>query len=84
MRTKVQMHNLNKKDNNWENLKNRLRNSLLESIERKKKVTVESEIIKSRISALINENLDYSKKENQLVLMEEVSDEIVELKSNGL
>ena len=66
-----------------ESLKNRLRNSLLESIERKKKVTVESEIIKSRISALINENLDYSKKENQLVLMEEVSDEIVELKSNG-
>ena len=65
-----------------EPLKNRLRNALLESIENKKKSLIESEIIQSRISVLINENVDYTKKRNQIRLMEEVSEEISELKSN--
>ena len=65
-----------------EPLKDRLRNALLESIENKKKSLIESEIIQSRISVLINENVDYTKKKNQIRLMEEVSEEISELKSN--
>ena len=63
-------------------LKVKLRNALLESIEKKKKSLIESEIIQSRISVLINENVDYTKKRNQIKLMEEVSEEISELKSN--
>ena len=60
----------------------RLRTALLESIEKKKKSLIESEIIQSRISVLINENVDYTKKRNQIKLMKEVSEEISELKFN--
>lgn len=63
-------------------LKVKLRNALLESIEKKKKSLIESEIIQSRISVLISENVDYTKKRNQIKLMEEVTEEISELKSN--